>query len=264
VDAFARRYGPWALIAGASEGIGEAFARELARRGVKLVLVARRQGPLEAAAREIADRAKVEVVCVPLDLARADAVAVLEEEVAGLDIGLVVYNAAQAPAGSFLEIPLAEQLAAIDVNVRGPLAMAHRFGERLAARGSGGIVLLSSLTAFQGSPYVATYGATKSFLLTLAEGMWFELAPRGVDVLAVCAGATRTPRYLKSAVGRAPGELDPDQVAREALASLGRGPLLIPGRFNRLASQLMRRLLPRRAAIRIMGGQTRHLATRRD
>jgi hypothetical protein len=264
VDAFQKRYGPWALVAGASEGIGEAFARELARRGLNLVLVARREGPLEAAAREIAGLAKVDVRCIPLDLTRADAAALLEEKVADLAIGLVVYNAALAPAGTFLEIPLEEQLAAIDVNVRGPLAVAHRFGQRMAARGAGGIVLLSSLTAFQGSPYVATYGATKSFLLTLAEGMWFELAPLGVDVLAVCAGATRTPRYLKRAQGRAPGELDPAQVAREALASLGHGPLLIPGRFNRFASQLMRRLLPRKLTIRIMGGQTRHLATTPD
>jgi short-subunit dehydrogenase len=134
----------------------------------------------------------------------------------------------------------------------------------MAARGRGGIVLMSSVTAFQGSPYVATYGATKAFLLTLAEGLWFELAPRGVDVLAVCAGATRTPRYLKSAQGRAPGEVEPDVVAREALAALGKRPLVIPGRFNRFASQLLRRLLPRRATVRIMGGQTRHLAERAD
>jgi len=264
VDAFAKRYGPWALVAGASEGIGEAFARELAQRGLNVVLVARRLEPLEAAAREIARLAKVDVHCISLDLTRVDAAAVLEQEVAELDIGLVVYNAALAPAGGFLEIPLDEQLPAIDVNVRGPLALAHRFGRRMTARGSGGIVLLSSLTAFQGSPYVATYGATKSFLLTLAEGLWFELAPRGVDVLAVCAGATRTPRYLKRAQGRAPGELEPAQVAREALDRLGHGPLMIPGRFNRFASQLMRRLLPRRITIRIMGGQTRHLGTQPD
>jgi short-subunit dehydrogenase len=263
-DPFTKRYGPWALVAGASEGIGQAFAQELARRGINLVLVARRAEPLEETAREIAVAAKVQVRCLPLDLARADASAVLERELADLDLGLVVYNAALAPAGTFLEIPLDEQLAAVDANVRGPLALAHGFGRRLAARGRGGILLMSSLTAFQGSPYVATYGATKSFLLTLAEGLWFELAPRGVDVLAVCAGATRTPRYLKRAQGRAPGELEPDAVAREALAALGRGPLVIPGRFNRFASQLMRRLLPRRASVRIMGGQTRHLAERPD
>jgi short-subunit dehydrogenase len=264
VDSFAKRYGPWALVAGASEGIGEAFARELARRGLNLVLVARRQEPLEATAREISGAADVQTRCLPLDLARDDAAALLATEVSDLDVGLVVYNAALAPTGHFLEIPLDQQLAAVDVNVRGPLGVAQRFGRRMAARGSGGIILLSSLTAFQGSPFVATYGGTKAFLLTLAEGLWFELAPRGVDVLAVCAGATRTPRYLKSAQGKAPGELDPDQVAREALASLGQGPLMIPGRFNRLASQAMRRLLPRKLTIRIMGGQTRHLATRPD
>jgi NAD(P)-dependent dehydrogenase (short-subunit alcohol dehydrogenase family) len=142
VDGFAKRYGPWALIAGAAEGIGEAFARELARRGLNLLLVARRPEPLEAAAREIARFAKVEVRCISLDLTRADAAAALEQEVAGLDVGLVVYNAALAPAGTFLEIPLDEQLASIDVNVRGPLSVAHGFGQRMAARGAGGIVLL--------------------------------------------------------------------------------------------------------------------------
>ena len=264
MDSFAKRYGPWALIAGASEGIGEAFARELARRGLNLALVARRREPLEETARAITADTGAQVRCLQLDLALEDAAATLAIELADLDVGLVVYNAALAPAGRFLQVPLADQLAAIDVNVRGPLGVAHRFGARMAARGAGGIILLSSLTAFQGSPFVATYGGTKAFLLTLAEGLWYELAPSGVDVLAVCAGATRTPRYLKSAVGRAPGELEAEQVAREALSSLGRGPLMIPGRFNRLASQLMRRLLPRRATIRIMGGQTRHLASRSD
>ena len=256
---FAERYGPWALIAGASEGIGAAFARALAQRGLNLVLVARRLEPLKALEGELAGLAPVQVRCLSLDLARADAAELLGEELADLDVGLVVYNAALAPGGGFLEIPLDRQLAVIDVNVRGPLAMAHRFGRRLASRGRGGMVLLTSLTAFQGSPFVATYGASKSFLLTLAESLWFELAPLGVDVLAVCAGATRTPSYLRSASRKAPGELEPEQVAREALARLGHGPSMIPGRFNRFASQLMRRVLPRRTTIRLMGAQTRRL-----
>jgi short-subunit dehydrogenase len=259
VPEFAERYGPWAVIAGASEGIGAAFSRALAERGLNLVLVARRPEPLAALEREIAGRAPVKVRCLPLDLGSADAAERLEAELADLDVGLVVYNAARAPSGPFLEIPLADQLAAIDVNVRGPLGLAHRFGRRLASRGRGGIVLLSSLTAFQGSPFVATYGATKSFLLTLAEGLWFELAPHGVDVLVVCAGATRTPSYLRRATRKAPGELEADQVAREALAALGHGPLRIPGRLNRFASQVMRRLLPRRTTIRLMGAQTRDM-----
>jgi len=260
VQDFVERYGPWALIAGASEGIGAAFAKQLAARGVNLVLVARRREGLAAIEREIAGLAPVQVRCLALDLAREDAALALEQATGELDVGLVVYNAALAPTGGFLDLALAEQLAAIDVNVRGPLALAHRFARRLAARGRGGLVLLSSLTAFQGSPWVATYGATKSFLLSFAEALWVELAPRGVDVLAVCAGATRTPNYLRRAQGKAPGELPPERVAREALASLAHGPLMIPGRFNRFASQLMRRLLPRRATIRIMGAQTRHLS----
>jgi hypothetical protein len=261
VAELADRYGPWALIAGASEGIGAAFARELAQRGLHLMLVARRPEPLEALRRELAERAPAaQVRCLSLDLAQADAVFALERACAGLDVGLLVYNAALSPRGEFVEIPLAQQLAAVDLNVRGPLALAHGFGRLLAARGRGGIVLLSSLTAFQGSPYVATYGATKAFLLALAEGIWLELSPRGVDVLVVCAGATRTPSYLRRRAPRgAPGELLPEQVAREALARLARGPLWIPGRFNRLASQLMRRLLPRRTTIRLMGAQTRRL-----
>ena len=247
-------------MAGASEGIGAAFARELARRGLDLVLVARRPEPLDELAREIAGFARVQVRCIALDLARSDAAAELLRQTGERDVGLVVYNAALAPGGAFLDIPLAQQLAALDVNTRGPLALAHGFGQRMAARGQGGLVLLSSLTAFQGSPFVATYGGTKAFLLTLAEGLWFELGPRGVDVLAVCAGATRTPSYLRRSKQRAPGELEPEQVAREALARLAHGPSMIPGRFNRFASQLLRRVLSRRTTIRIMGGQTRHLA----
>ncbi|HXK22060.1 MAG TPA: SDR family NAD(P)-dependent oxidoreductase [Myxococcota bacterium] len=258
---FATRYGPCALIAGASEGIGAAFARELAHRGLDLVLVARRPEPLAALEREIASFASVRVHCLPLDLARADACAEIERALAGEEVGLVVYNAALAPGGPFLELPLDRQLAALDVNTRGPLALAHAFGRRMASRGRGGLVLMSSLTAFQGSPFVATYGATKSFLLSLAEGLWYELSPNGVDVLCVLAGATRTPNYLRHrAQGGAPGELEPEQVAREALAKLGRAPSMIPGRFNRFASQLLRRVLPRRAAIRIMGAQTEKLS----
>lgn len=257
---FAERYGPWALVAGASEGIGAAFARALARRSLSLVLVARRPEPLAELEREIAASSKVGVRSLSLDLRSPDALSRLADATADLDIGLVVYNAAFAPRGEFLASPLADQLAVIDVNARGPLELAHRFGRRLAARGAGGIVLLSSLTAFQGSPFVATYGASKAFLLSLGEALWFELAPRGVDVLVVCAGATRTPSYLsqRSSQG-APGELEPEPVAEEALAHLGKGPLRIPGRFNRVASQLLRRLLPRSTTIRLMGAQTRRL-----
>lgn len=256
---FLYRYGPWAVVAGASEGMGAAFAMAIARRGLNVVLIARRPEALAETRRQIEERAQVEVRCITLDLGSPDAAARIREETASLEVGLVVYNAAISPVGLLLETPLEEQLQAIDVNVRGPLSLMHHFGQRMVAQGRGGLVLLSSLTAFQGSPYVSTYGATKSFNLSLAEGLWYELAPKGVDVLAVCAGATRTPNYLRK-ISNAPGELDPEDVVEEALRALPKGPLVIPGRFNRLASFLLRRFLPRRVAIRLMGDQTKKVS----
>ena len=252
---FANRYGPWAVIAGASEGMGAQFAKQLSARGLKVVLIARREQVLTELAATLPGESK----CLPLDLASPDAAERIAEFTRELDVGLVIYNAALSPIGPFLEQSLAENLRAIDVNVKTPTAVAHHFAPRLVKRGRGGLVLLSSLTAFQGSPFVSTYGATKSFNLSLAEGLWAELRGQGVDVLSVCAGATATPNLLKAVTKPPPGMQQPEDVVREALDALGKGPVLIPGRFNRFASFLLRRLLPRRSTIQIMANQTRKL-----
>lgn len=256
---FQDRYGPWAVVAGASEGMGAEFARQLASRGLNVVLIARRAELLDALAAELAKAFPVETKTLPLDLGTPCAAEAIAEATKDLDVGLVVYNAALSPIGDFVSTTLEDNLRALDVNVRTPTALAHHFGGRLVARGKGGLVLLSSLTAFQGSPFVTTYGATKSYNLSLAEGLWFELKPKGVDVLAVCAGATKTPNLLKAAPNGAPGMLEPSDVVEDALDSLANGPLVIPGAFNRFASFLMRRLMPRAATIAIMGDQTRKL-----
>ena len=252
---FANRYGPWAVIAGASEGMGAQFAKQLSARGLKVVLIARREQVLTELAATLPGESK----CLPLDLASPDAAERIAEFTRELDVGLVIYNAALSPIGPFLEQSLAENLRAIDVNVKTPTAVAHHFAPRLVKRGRGGLVLLSSLTAFQGSPFVSTYGATKSFNLSLAEGLWAELRGQGVDVLSVCAGATATPNLLKAVSKPPPGMQQPEEVVRETLDALGDGPVLIPGRFNRFASFLLRRLLPRRSTIQIMANQTRKL-----
>lgn len=256
---FTNRYGPWAVVAGASEGLGAEFGRQLAARGLNVVLVARRAELLSAVKAELEAAHRVEVRTLTLDLAASDAPAHLAEQTRALDVGLVVYNAALSPLGEFAGARVEDQLRALDVNVRTPTALAHHFAGRLVARGRGGLILLSSLTAFQGSPFLATYGATKSYNLALAEGLWFELKPKGVDVLAVCAGATTTPNFLKASPQGAPGMLPPAAVVQHALGALGRGPFTIPGAFNRLASFLMRRLLPRATTIALMGDQTRKL-----
>ncbi|HUM10001.1 MAG TPA: SDR family NAD(P)-dependent oxidoreductase [Myxococcaceae bacterium] len=258
-ESFLGRYGPWAVVAGASEGLGAAWAEALAARGLNLVLLARRREVLEATASSIRSRHSVEVRTVPVDLASPGFASVLERVTEGLEVGLGVFNAAHAPRGEFLDLTLEDQLRSVDLNCRGPLTMAHALGRPMATRGRGGLVLMSSLTAFNGSPFISTYGATKAFNLVLAEGLWFELRRRGVDVLACAAGATRTPGFVRASPDGEPGLIEPAQVVEEALAQLGRSGVMIPGRFNRFASFLMRRILPRRTAVGILGNRTRNL-----
>jgi uncharacterized protein len=254
------RYGPWAVVAGASEGLGEAFARRLAAEGLHLVLVARRRERLEALAHELSAQHGVSVRPLALDLARGDVADAVAEAVGDGEVGLLVYNAALSIIGPFLDAPAEEPMRVLDVNCRGPLLLAHRLGGAMAERGRGGILLMSSLSGYQGSALIASYAATKAFNVVLGEGLWDELGERGVDVLVCSAGATRTPNYEASApkrTSRLATLMEPEAVVSEALAGLGRRPSVIPGLGNRLAALLMQRLLPRRVAVRTMGRATR-------
>ena len=254
------RYGPWALVAGASEGLGEAFARVLAAEGFNLVLIARRAEVLETLATDIRARCRVQVVVLPLDLASAELPQRFEELGREPDIGLVVYNAALSIRAPFLDTPLEDKQRMLDINARGPLVAADVFGRKLAARGGGGIVLLSSLTAFWGSAWVATYGATKAFNLSLGEALAHELGERGVDVLVSCAGATSTPGFNRATAGRkAPASMTPEAVACETLAALPQRGAFVPGRQNRFFQQVLSRLFPRQTAIQLMASHTKRL-----
>ena len=259
--AFAHRYGPWALIAGASEGIGEHFARQLAARGLHLVLVARRAEVLATLAEELASTHGVEVRTLALDLAFPDATNQIREATADLEVGMLVYNAAVSLIGPFLDHTIEEYRAEQEVNCRRPLELAHHFAAAMGARGRGAILLMSSLAGSQGSPFISHYGATKAWSLVFAEGLWGEFAERGIDVLTCRAGATRTPKYLRDTGEQKRSafvpEMEPPAVVEEALAALGKGPSMVPGRANRLAAGLLQRLLPRRTAVTVMGRASR-------
>jgi len=255
-ERFRARYGPWALIAGGSEGIGAAFASSAAARGLKLLLVARRPAALEEVATRLRRDHGVEVRTEALDLAAPDLAARLDPLAAELEIGLVVYNAAASSIGPFLDQPLDEHLRAIDVNCRGPVVMSHVLGKRMVARGRGGIVLMTSLAATQGSPYIASYAASKAFDLVLAESLWHELRGRGVDVLACRAGATRTPAYERSQPDFSGPVMEPGPVAEAALDALGGGPSRVAGGLNRMAAFFMGRVMSRRQAVQTMGKAT--------
>jgi short-subunit dehydrogenase len=263
---FRAKYGPWALVAGGSVGLGAEFATQLAARGLHLLLVARRSAPLEARAQTLRADYGVQVRPIAVDLGAPDLMQTLRAQAGDVEIGLLVYNAALSPIGRFLDQPLDEKLHVLDVNCRAPMILAHELGRAMAARRRGGIVLVSSLSGLQGSALIATYAATKAFDLVLGEGLFDELREDGVDVLAFCAGATRTPNYEASQPRRtsmfAPPVMEPGPVVAEALATLGRAPSGIAGRANRIASFFMSRVMPRRVAVRTMGRTTRAMYAR--
>jgi hypothetical protein len=237
-------------------GMGAAYARQLARKGLNVVLVADAAHPPHELARTLAVEHGVETRAVVVDLAAPDALQHIDSIAGDLDVGLLVYNAAHSVVGRFLDVTLADKLRMLDVNCRGPLLLSHHFGARMAARGRGGIILMSSLAAFQGQAMVATYAATKAFALVLGEGLWDELKDHGIDVLAFCPGATRTPNFVATnprptGLVSAP-VMEPDATVAEALAALGRGPSAIAGRTNRLAAFVLHRLLPRRMLVGFM------------
>jgi short-subunit dehydrogenase len=224
---FASRYGPWAVVAGASEGVGASVARLLGDRGIRIVLVARRQEALD----EVATTVATETRTVALDLSTAGAEGALAAATADLDVGLLVYNAGADPYMSrFLDQSVDVWQAMLMRNCTTVLSAAHHFGSRMADRGRGGIALVSSGAAWAGGSHLAVYGASKAFDLLLAESLWAELGPFGVDVLAMVLGQTDTPALRRLVGNRELGDLaDPVDVARDLLDNLGNGPTFPPG-----------------------------------
>jgi uncharacterized protein len=218
------RYGPWAVVAGASDGVGAAFAERLAEDGVNVVLVARRRNLLE----EIAARLPVQTRVVTLDLSHRDAIAELAAAVDDLEVGLFVFNAGADTVNlPLLERDVEELRAFVQRNCTAVLEASHHFGRRMVGRGHGGVVLVTSGAAWAGGSRLAVYGATKAFDLVLAESLWAEWRNDGVDVLALVLGPTDTPS-LRRSLERHGGELaamdDPRAVADEAIAHLADGP----------------------------------------
>lgn len=241
---FAERYGPWALVVGASAGIGAAVADEAARRGLDVLTVARRAALLEEGAARRRATHGVAVQTLAVDLTDPGSVDAIVAATGGLEVGTLVYNAAAEPRGYFLEVPAAEHLDNITVNCTVPTLLCHHFGRAMAARGRGAIALVSSMGALQGGKVFASYFAAKAYEWILAEGLWAELGEAGVDAVAYVVGATRTENYkgqidgssdadAVDAVDADAGDLarnrlrhpsDPDEVGRHLLDVLGRGP----------------------------------------
>ena len=244
-----------ALITGASGGIGEAFARQLAKRGHDLVLVARRRERMEKLATELTGAHGVEAEVVEADLADDSAVATVEERLRRGDIDLLVNNAGFGTRGEFAALPLARELEELDVNVRALMRLTHAALGPMVERGGGAVVNVASTGAFQPVPYMATYAATKAFVLHFSEGLHEEVKSKGVTVTCLCPGATRTEFQQVAGVDERSMRAwkDPDDVAESALKAMtSRRAITVPGALN-VATMAAVKLMPRFVARRIAG-----------
>lgn len=238
------RYGGWALVTGASSGLGEHYAEALAERGFPLVLVARRKDRLEAIAARIRAARGVEVLVVADDLSDVAAIDRLAAAVGPREIGVLVANAGFGFSGRFTDLDAADTVRMVQLNCTGVAALVHRFLPPMLARRRGAVVIVSSLAGHQPTPWFAVYGATKAFDLALAEALWSECRGTGVDVQALCPGRTKTEFSVRAHYDRPPDGDDPRAVVEEGLRKLGRGPTVVTGWSNKAAA-FLHRLFPR-------------------
>lgn len=253
MDDFRSRYGRYALVAGAAVGLGAEYSRQLAGRGLDLVMLDRDAGSLAAAAAAVRAEHGVDVHELVADLGRADVVTAVTAGLAGRQVGLLIYNAALGTVAPFLELAPSHLDAMIAVNCRGPVQLIRALVPAMVERRRGGVILMSSMAGNCGSAQLAMYAASKAFELVLGDALWIELRPHGVDVLVVQPGSTRTPGWQSS---QPSGDttlpvMDPADVVGEALATLGHEPLVIPGKINRDSAAALGQL-PRRQAIEFM------------
>ena len=244
---FVEQYGPWALIAGASEGIGLEFADQLAAQGLNLVLLSRSQAKLDKARQALLDKHGIEVRTIAADLTSAGFIEEVASSTADIEVGTMIYNAgAVHQAEYFLDRPVDEWLGLVDLNCRGPVLLAHHFGKAMRDRKRGGMIFLSSMASLGGGSYMATYAATKAFDVILPQSLWHELKPDNVHVLCLIAGATRTPAMADAGLDLSeeqeggPAIMDAADVASEGLANLGNGPVWIPGEGNRATMEMLK------------------------
>jgi uncharacterized protein len=244
------RYGPAALVTGASDGIGRASAEALAAMGFDLILVARRRDVLADLAGRLARQHGIGVRVVAVDLGTTGAAARIAEASTGTDIGLIVAAAGYGLAGPFLDNALADELDMINVNCRAVADIVHMFAPPMVARRTGGIILFSSIVAFQGVPGQANYAATKAWVQVFAEGLRRELGPAGVDVLSVAPGPVATGFAARAGLNMGAAE-SPEVVARTGLKALGRTGTVRPGALAKLLEAGLG-LLPRSGRTRIL------------
>jgi uncharacterized protein len=259
-DIFQKKYGSYAIITGASAGIGKALATESAARGLNLVLVARGLEKLEVLAEMLQQQFKIDVKCLSLDLSQDGAVDTLVQETSTLEIGLLVLNAAVVHAGAFLKSSYDQESNLVRFNTVVTTQIAHRFGNRMKKQGRGGILFVSSLAGTGPSPYQATYGATKAYISSLGRALSVELTKNGIDVSVLIPGMTdteglHTTANIDYSKMKGVSMMSAFDVARAGLDGLGKKVDIIPGSKNKFGAFLFG-LLPQTVVAKMVGKMT--------
>lgn len=253
-------YGPWALVTGASSGIGRVLCNRLAEAGLNLIITGRNPYSLDQFKTEIEKIYDVKVRIIVTDIATMPGVHDILEETEEIDLGLFVASAGSGTSGSFISSQISKELNMLQLNNVSLMMLTHQLGRRFAARKRGGIILMSSIVAFQGVPFSAHYAATKAYVQSLGEALYHELKPFNVDVLAAAPGPVNS-GFAKEANMKMGNSLEPSDIGIPILKALGQKSTVFPGGLTKMLLFGLR-TVPRWGKIRIMkmvmGDMTRH------
>lgn len=248
---FKDKYGDWAIITGASSGIGVEFAHQIAEKGLNVVLVARRKELLDSLAAELSAKYKVECKTVEADLSKDGFQFDILDATKDVEVGLLVNNAGMNCEGHFYRGSLERNLQMLQLNTKAPFILAYEFGKQFISRGKGGIIFTSSISAFNANPYLSHYAATKAYILSLAESMNYEFKDKNVDVIAVCPGMTKS--EMTRGMKDGPMLMEAAPVVKITLDNLGKEAYVVPGFLNKAQVFLSSRLLSRDNAKSLSG-----------
>ncbi len=243
---FLEKYGSWAVITGASSGIGVEFAKQIAALGLNTVLVARRKARLEALAKELESQYKIKTLCVECDVAEDGFQNIILDATKDLEVGLMVNNAGINCEGQFFRGDLNRNMQMIQVNMKAPFVLAYEYGKKFVEQKRGGIIFTSSISAFNAHPYLSHYAATKAYILSLAESMNYEFKDKNVDVIALCPGMTKS--EMTKGMKDSMLLMEAKPVVESALQELGKSAVIIPGIVNKVQSFINSRMLGRISA----------------
>lgn len=252
------QFGPWAVVTGASSGIGEEFAHQLAASGLNLVLVARNDVLLKELGQKLQREHQIHTKEVKLDLSEPEFLISLREVTDPLDVGLVVSNAGFATMGAVLSVPLESLQQNLMLNTTAHLTLAHHFGERLLAKDRGGILFVGSTTGLQATPYAGNYAGAKAYIHGFGQAMNYELRKTGVHVSVVSPGPTRTDA-LKNKTDFELDRLPAPVMSTEKLVKIGlkglrkNKPLVVAGAPNRMVDWMNRKLFGHRGGRAMLG-----------